>query len=313
MVSQPIPSELTNSVHEPKKPRATLRDRRGHRGERRVGLLLSLPYVTFNAIFWAVPFFWVFIIAFQQYNLLSPIRPFVGLANFQAVFSSNALRYVSTATAEFFLVFVPVTLTTAILLALAVRRVRYLKALFLALFLLPSVSPQVGYSLVFKYMFAGDGVINHVTHAIGLPPVPWFTDPTIAMGSIAVVVAWRMAGYFALFFLASMQSISPSLYEAAQLDGASRWKIFWRVTWPMLNAALIVTLVLSVVTGFSLFAEPYLITNGGPLNATTSFIMILYQRAFNFLQLGFGAAWAIVTAAISLAIVTGLRRLLAQE
>ncbi|MHB1629091.1 MAG: carbohydrate ABC transporter permease [Bacilli bacterium] len=275
----------------------------------RMGHFFTAPYILFNAVFWGFPFVWSFVISFQSYNLLSPTAPWVGFGNFISVFKSNAIRYVSWNTLVFLAVFIPLSLGCAIVLAICIQKVNHFRGLFTAIFLLPSVSPQVGYSLIFKYMFAGDGQVNAFTSAIGLPTIPWFTDPQIAMISIAIVVTWRMTGYFALFFIASMKSIPQQLYEAAELDGAGPWVSFWRITWPMLNASLVITLVLSVVTAFSLFAEPFLLTNGGPLNSTMSFVMVLYQRAFNFLQLGFGSAWAVVTAAISLTIVLGIRRL----
>lgn len=161
-------------------------------------------------------------------------------------------------------------------------------------------------------MFSGDGLINIWLARIGIR-IHWFTDHRIAMASIAMMVSWKLVGYYALIFLAGFQAIPDTFYEAARIDGASVWTQFWRITLPSLNASLTIILILAMGISFRIFAEPYLVTGGGPLDSTRTFLLEIYYQTFEILHAGYGSALALIATFVAFGFVMGTRRLVERE
>jgi multiple sugar transport system permease protein len=272
------------------------------------GPLLVSPYVIYNIIFWVYPFVWGFIIAFQKWNIISPDREFVGLDNYVKSLTNPQFWNALWVTFKFWLVFLPAVIVASLGLALLLQRIKRFRGLYIAGFLASYTMAGVAYSIIFNLLLAGNGMVNNAIWEIFHVRVPWFTDPRIAMVSIALVVVWKFIGYYGLIFLAGLQAIPRELYEAATIDGASPWTCFWRITIPMINPSITIVFVFATILAFGIFTEPYLITGGGPLGSTRTFMLIIYQKTFENLEAGYGSAMAILMAAFSFGAVALVRK-----
>lgn len=277
------------------------------------GYLLVSPYVIYNIIFWLYPFVWGFIIAFQQWNIISPEREFVGLANFSEALKSEEFWNALWVTFKFWIVFLPVVTAASLGLAMLFQRVKRFRGFFIAGYLASYTMAGVAYSVVFQLLLSGNGLINTWIWNLFHVRIPWFTDPRIAIVSIALVVVWKFIGYYGLIFLAGLQAIPRELYEAAAIDGASAWTRFWRITVPLLNPSFTVIFVFATILAFGIFTEPFMITGGGPLGSTSTFMLLIYQKTFENLEAGYGTALAILMAAFSFGAATLVRKGIERE
>jgi multiple sugar transport system permease protein len=163
--------------------------------------------------------------------------------------------------------------------------------------------------VVWRYLYHPQfGLLNYARGAVGIQPIDWLGDPHWAMPANNLVAVWKNFGYNMLIFIAGLQSVPQELYEAAQLDGANAWQRFRNVTLPMLAPTLAFVSVITMIGYFQLFAEPYVMTRGGPLRATTSIVLLMYEEGFRWWRMGYAAALAFVLfAVVLLATVIQLR------
>lgn len=191
-------------------------------------------------------------------------------------------------------------LATALAVALNSQLLRA-RGFFRFAFFAPVVVGAVAYSAVFRLLFNQNGAVNAAT---GLD-LNWIFDPVGAMAVIIITLTWRWTGYNAIIILAGLQSIPKDLYEAAEIDGASPWQQFWRITVPSLRPVLLFCLVLSIIGTLQLFTEPWLITNGGPGTATTTLGVYLYRQGFQNINFGYAStiAYAITLLALVFSII----------
>ncbi|MCH7887447.1 MAG: sugar ABC transporter permease [Candidatus Marinimicrobia bacterium] len=271
------------------------------------GFGLVAAYVSHTIIFWLYPFLWGLVIAFKRWNIISPEKDFIGLSNFIGVLY-DPLFWISFKNSLYFMVvYVPLSIVSALGVALLLSRIKFLQAFFAVGYLMSYISAGVAYSIVFSLLFSGDGLINTWLSKINIT-IPWFSDPDIAMASIALIVVWKFLGYYSLIFLAGLQAIPKSLYESASIDGASEWVQFFRITVPLLNPSFTIVLIFAVMLSFNIFTEPYMITGGGPLDSTQTFVMQIYHQTFTALHAGYGSSFAIIVAVISFAFVFVIRK-----
>ena len=274
---------------------------------RLAGYGLVAAYIIHSAIFWLYPFLWGLVIAFKRWNIISPKKEFVGLSNFIGVLN-DPLFWISFKNSLYFMVvYVPLSVVFALGVALLLRRIKFLQSFFATGYLMSYISAGVAYSIIFRLLFSGDGLINTWLSKINIT-IPWFSDPDIAMASIALIVVWKFLGYYCLIFLAGLQNIPKSLYESASIDGASEWVQFYKITVPLLNPSFTIVLVFAVMLSFNVFTEPYMITGGGPLDSTQTFVMQIYHQTFSALHAGYGSSFAIIVAAISFMFVFAIKR-----
>jgi multiple sugar transport system permease protein len=213
-------------------------------------------------------------------------------------------------TLVFVLVGVPLTLGAALGGALLVHsKLARLRGLFRTVFFAPMVTTLVAVAVVFRYLYHPRyGLINQALGLIGLPPIDWLGDPAWATVAITLLAVWRSFGYALVIYVVGLQSIPEPLHEAAQLDGAGPWRQLKDVTLPMLAPTTRFVAVLITVSLFQIFAEPYVMTRGGPLYATTSITLLMYQQGFRWWNLGNAAAVAFVLFALIIA-ATALQEL----
>ena len=189
-----------------------------------VGYLFCSPFIFFTLVMWIYPFLWGIIISFKKWNLISPRQTWVWFNNYLGVLKDPLLWLMVRNSIYFMVVFITLTTITSLGLALLIKQIpKKYAGFYITGFLLSYVSSGVAYSMVFNLLFAGDGLVNNFLKTVGLK-VDWFINPRIAMASIALIVCWKFTGYYGLFFLAGLNNINPTLYEAAVIDGQTRGK-----------------------------------------------------------------------------------------
>jgi len=279
----------------------------------RFGFLFSLPYIIFFLAFVAYPLIFSFVLIFHRWNIVTPME-WIGLKNFERLFHDPLFGKAITNTLTFLLIHIPLQIIIALLLALLLNSKVKMRGLFRAIYFLPVVVSGVAVTILWQQLYSYDyGVLNALLKAIGLPSVPWLVDASWAMPSVAIMATWKNVGIYIVLFLVGLQSIPVELYEAASLDGASRFRQFRHITIPMLNPTVIVVVVLSTIGGFSLFIEPYVLTGGGPMQSTLSGMLYIYNQAFYFGHMGYAATLGFVFALIILAVVLIQRRVIETE
>ncbi len=276
------------------------------------GWLLSLPYWMYAAVFWGYPFIWLFILSMSRWNFIKP-RRFIGLKNFVKLFHSPLFWTVTWNTVRFMLYYIPLVIILSLALAVALSKAKYFGAFFALSFLVANVSSGVAYSIMFQKLFSDSGPINAFLYDKFGFTIPWFTSPNWAMFSIVLIVLWKFIGYYGLIFLAGIQAIPKELHEAAELDGAGKWTRFFRVTLPLLNPSIVMVLVLALGLSFGIFTEPYMITGGGPLNSTKTFMLTIYETAFEKYRPGYAAALSMIAAAFSFSLIWLSRKLVERD
>lgn len=191
----------------------------------------------------------------------------------------------------------------SLILALAVKQTIRLGTVYRSFFFLPVVTSTIAVAMIWKSIFNTDfGLLNWMLDWFGIAPIGWLSDSRWAMLSVGIVSIWKTMGYNMVILLAGLHAIPSHLYEAAEIDGANAWRRFLNVTLPMLSPSLFFVLVMSVIGSFQVFDQVYVLTNGGPANATLVFNYYLYQKAFEFFQMGYASAMAYMLFAMIFAI-----------
>ena len=243
--------------------------------------LFLLPMVILYGVFKIYPYLYSAWLSFTANR--SGKQMFVGFDNYRRLFSDKLFWQALGNTAIILVVQVPLMLFLAILLAVAFNSVFLkLRSMFRMGFFLPIVMGLVAYGILFKNMLdTNSGIVNYLLGLIHINPVPWLTNSAWAKVSIILAMTWHYTGQNAIIYLAQLQTIPTELYEAASVDGANGWWKFRSVTLPGLRPSILMTTVLSTIGTLQLFDEPYVLTNGGPNNATLTVGMYLYMQGFN--------------------------------
>jgi multiple sugar transport system permease protein len=258
------------------------------------GWAFVTPAVVLIAVFALIPIGWSLLLSFQANNLLAPGH-YIGLANYRALAKDPQFRSAIGHTIVYTVVFVPVSIGVALGLALALnRKIRGIRFYRLAVFI-PLVTSTVATGIVFLWLLDPTfGLVNYVLHLVGLPQQKFLQDPNQAIYCIVAMTVWSWLGFDVIVYLAALQGIPEDLLEASEIDGASRWRTFRSVIFPLLGPATLFLVVWSTINALQLFDEIYVTTHGGPLGSTTVIVYYLYQQAFQFFNAGYGAAIAYV-------------------
>lgn len=285
--------------------------RRGGIGLRRAELRFIVtglvPALLFYAIFRFYPLGYAFYMSLHDWQLLSPLKPFVGLRNYATILSDPLFLQVLTNTL-YFAFGTSLALTVApLLLALALNPIRRGSTLFQLLYFLPAVTSTIAISTIWLWIYQPRfGVLNQLLGALGWPQSPWLTAPGSAMPSIIIMSVWAGLGFNMIIFLAGMRGIPVLYYEAAASDGASPLQQIWHITVPLLSPVITFVLVTGLIGGFNVFQQIYLMTQGGPLDATRVLALSIYQTAFQDMAMGQAASMSFVLFAIVL-VCTGVQ------
>ena len=282
---------------------------RTSRAEARAGLAFVAPALGLIVLFFVVPVVAGFLLAATDFDIygigdLSTAR-FVGFSNFTALLHDPVFWQALGNTFYFVLVGGPLSVGVSLGAALLVNaRLARFKGLFRTVYFAPVVTTMVAVAVVWRYLYHPRfGLLNQLLALVGLPDVNWLGDPRWAMPAIILMAVWKNFGYNMIIFVAGLQGIPTTLYEAARVDGAGPWQQFQRITVPALRPMLVFVGVITMIGYFQLFTEPYVLTGGtgGPLNATLSLVMYMYKQGFRWWNIGFAAAVALVLFFIILA------------
>lgn len=282
------------------------------RKEKRFGWAVISFYLAHTALFWGYPFIWMTMLAFTKWSFFGKSQ-FVGLANFQKLVLDPMFWRVVMNTLNILAYLVPMVLTASMLFAIALSKVRYFKSFIVFSFLVANVSSGVAYSIIFSNLFSVSGPINRVVHKLFGITIPWFSHPQMAIFSICLMITWKFIGYYGLIIYAGLESIPQSIVEAAKMDGARNSTIFFKITLPLLNPSLVTVTVLATTLTFGIFTEPYMITGGGPMQRTTTFLIYMYDTAFRRINPSYATTVAIATALLSYGLVMTIKKLFEKD
>ncbi len=275
------------------------------------------PALALIALFFFVPVLAALLLSFTDFDIyalgdLGRMR-FVGLDNYARLLADPLFRVALKNTLYFVAVGGPLSVAVSLGMALLVNHglVRF-KGVFRALLFLPVVTTLVAVAVVWRYLYHPRyGFLNYLLGFAGLGSIDWLGDPAYAMPAIILMAIWKNFGFNMIVFIAGLQSIPRRLYEAAMLDGAGPWRQFRWITLPMLAPTFLFVTVITMIGYFQLFAEPYVMTQGGPADSTLSVALLMFQEGFRWWNLGYAAAVAFVLFLIILAgtlVQLGLRR-----
>lgn len=274
-----------------------------------------LPAVTVIGLFFVVPVLAGLALSLTDFDLyalasLSNLR-FVGLDNYLAVLQQPLFWRALGNTAYFVVLGVPLSIGLSLGCAVLLQsKLARFKPLFRTALFAPVVTTLVAVAVVWRYLFhVRYGWINQLLGQVGIEPIDWLGDPNWSMPAIIVFAAWKNFGGNMIIFIAALQAIPEDLYEAARLDGAKAWAQFRHVTVPMLGPTLLMVSILTIAGYFQLFAEPYVMTQGGPLQSTVSVLYLMYEEGFRWWNLGAASAVAFVLFALIVVVTRGLMAL----
>ncbi len=268
--------------------------------EARAALLFLAPAIIILSLFFFLPVIAGFALSVTDFDLytLGDVHNlrFVALRNYRELFANPVFWTAFGNTMYFALAGGPLTVAVSLFAALLVNaKLTRWKALFRTIYFAPVVTTLVAVAVVFKYLYHPRfGIINIALGALHLPQPDWLGDPHFAMPAIILLAVWKGFGYTMIIFIAGLQNIPEELYEAARLDGAGAWGQFRHVTLPMLGPTFLFVGVVVAIGQLQIFAEPYVMTQGGPLNKTLTIVMMMYQQGFKFWRMGYAAAVAFI-------------------
>jgi ABC-type sugar transport system permease subunit len=189
---------------------------------------------------------------------------------------------------------VPVQTLISMLMAVMLNQKVHGRPFFRTAFYIPSITASVVTPVIFLWIYAKPGLLNYLLTFIGINGPDWLMNTKFALGSIMMLNIWSTSGYFMITFLAALQNIPESLYEAAKVDGVNHWQMFWKIIVPMLRPATFFVVTLGIIGCFQVFDQIYIMSAGGPANATTTMSYFVYQNAFKYFRMGYASAAAVV-------------------
>jgi len=239
-------------------------------------------------------------LSFTDFNLISPPK-WAGAANYVRMFTADPKFAASMRVTFFFVIFsVPLKLAFALAVALLLNRGMKGLPIYRAIFYLPSLlGASVAIAVLWRTLFAGDGVVNDFLAMFGIQGPSWISNPRFSLWTLIALAVWQF-GSPMIIFLAGLRQIPQDMYEAASLDGASKWRMFWKITLPLLTPVVFFNAIIQTIEGFKSFTPAFIISGGtgNPINSTLFYTLYLYQEAFSFLRMGYASALAWVLLAI---------------
>lgn len=278
---------------------------------------MMAPAALLLLLFLIVPVLLAFTLSFTNARLISPNPPrFVGLENFFRAFAADPVFLQSALnTFLFALVVVPVQAGLGLLLAVLVNQRLRGTTFFRVVFFIPVVTSIVVVSILWRFMYQSDGLINSMIDTLtfgALKGADWLNDPSTALGAIIVLSIWQAVGFHMIIWLAGLQTIPEELYEAARMDGASRWRQFTNVTWPGLRPTMVFVLVTITIAALGLFVQVDVMTQGGPLNSTSTVVFHAVRKGYEQQEIGYAASISLLFF-VAVLIIALIQRWLTRE
>ncbi|HUR30958.1 MAG TPA: sugar ABC transporter permease [Saprospiraceae bacterium] len=272
--------------------------------------LLVTPYILHVMVFVLFPVAFSLFLTFHEWNIIGPMK-FVGMTNYGKLFEDQYFLKSIRNTLVFLVIHIPLQIIIALGLAVILNQKLWFRGFFRGAFFMPVVVSGVVITIMWQLMYGYEvGTINSFLMWLGFEKIGWLIDPAWAMPSIAIMATWKNVGLYIILFLVGLQSVPKSLYEAADLEGATQWQQFKFITIPVINPTIVMVIILSTIGGFSLFIEPYVMTGGGPLNSTLSSVLYIYKQGFFYYHMGYAATLGLVFALLILFVVFIQRRVI---
>ncbi|WP_421658484.1 carbohydrate ABC transporter permease [Leptothermofonsia sp. ETS-13] len=279
------------------------------------GYSFMAPTILIAGIFLFLPIIYAVMLAFYKVQLLGEVSyQFIGFKNFIRMANDDRVWRALKNTAEYVAIVVPIQTLLALSLALVLNAQIKGRSWFRVAFFLPTVTSSAVLTLIFMWIYNSNGLLNSILSFVGLPTYNWLGDPAVALKGIMIMNIWATAPLFMVIYLAALQDIPASLYEAATLDGASRWEKFFYITLPFLQPVTFFVVVMGIIGTFQLFDQSYIFSagSGGPNDSTLTIVLLIYQYAFKNLDMGYALALTLMLAAV-LMISTLIQRKLFRE
>ena len=279
----------------------------------RAGYLFVFPAMALYLVFVLAPVVLTIILSFAFYDPQLGSH-WVGLDNFKRFFFDNRSREIFWNTLRFTAMAVTGNVTVGLLLALALNRAMpaWLLYFFRLAFFLPVIIAAAFVSIVWGYFFQDNGIFNYYLSHLGLPTVRWLTSAQSAMPSIVFMDVWKNTGFFMVIFIAALQGVPKNIIEAAIMDGTPPWRRFWRITLPWISPVVFFAIVYASIGALQVYESIYILTKGGPGDATRSMSINIVEQAFGSFQLGYGASVAVVMTLVIL-LITGVQLLISRR
>jgi len=273
-------------------------------------IFLAIPIVFF-AYIRVYPALFAFQMSLHDYNPLAAVQPFVGLENYEKVFielgkTKSITKSAFGNTISYVALGVPIQLCLALLISLMLNEIRFMSTLYRILFFLPFVTSTIAIAWVFRMLYQPRfGLFNVILQMLSLPQQPFLRSPQQALPSVLALVIWQGMGFAVIIFLAGLKQIPRTYFEAAEVDGASRWHTFRYITFPLLNPSIVYLLVLQTISFLRMLAPVVAMTeqgSGGPLNSTTTVLLRVYRDAFQSFNMGYASSLTVVLFAMILGV-----------
>ena len=264
--------------------------------KRWLGIAFSLPALILLFTFLILPVMLAFGYSFMNYNMLNPDgKEFTGFDNYVRLFQDAIFLTSLKNTLYFTVLVVPIQSAVALGLAILVNKKVKAASLGRVFFFSPVVTSMVVVAILWTFLYNVDsGLINHTLNFFGIENQPFLLSADQAMNSIIFMSVWQAAGFQMMIFLAGLKEVPEELYEAAEMDGANVWQKFRNVTLPSINHVTGFVLIITTIQAFRLFIQPYVMTNGGPSDSTKTLVFMLYENGFQFRDVGYSSAIAVV-------------------
>ncbi|HEY5407724.1 MAG TPA: sugar ABC transporter permease [Ginsengibacter sp.] len=288
-------------------------DRKHFHKRKLLPYLLVSPYLLFVIVFVVFPVLFCFFLTFNKWNIIAPMH-FIGLNNYSRLFHDRLFWKAIVNTLQFLLLHIPLQLVVSLFLAYLLNQKIKAAAFFRASFFMPVIVSGVVVTILWQQLLGYDsGLINRMLMSTGGNKVGWLINPDIAIYSIAAMATWKNVGLYVILFLVGLQTVPTQYYEAAKMEGATRWQQFYHITLPMINPTIFMVVILSTIGGFNLFIEPYIMTGGGPLNSTLSAVLYIYKQAFQYYNMGYSATLGFFYAIMIMSVVVLQKKFIEKE
>lgn len=274
------------------------------------GYAFISPMLIVLGLFLVLPILFAVFLSLHKVELLGGFSfKFIGAKNFTRMLDDERVWIALKNTAQYVAIVVPLQTIIALLLASTLNAGIKGKNLFRIIYFLPTVTSSAVLTLIFMWIYNSNGLLNHFLSFLGLPTYNWIGDPSVALKAIMLMNVWSTAPFFMVIYLAALQDIPDTMYEAAEIDGANSWQRFIHITVPLLKPVTSFVVIMGIIGTFQLFDQSYIFSagSGGPNNATLTVVLLIYQYAFKSLDMGYASALAFMLAAVIL-IVTFLQR-----
>jgi len=271
---------------------------------------LLAPALIILLLFTYYPALYVFRLSFFEWDLISPDQVFVGLENYSRLLNIESDFWPSLwRTVEYGLIYIPLTLLLSLLLALGLNRIRFLQGFFQSLYFIPSVTSIAVLSVVWSLIYNPQiGPLNEALAALGVAVADlpqWLNDPALAIPALAIMGAWQSMGFNTLLLIAGLRNIPGTYYEAAEVDGAGRLRLFFSITLPLLSPVLFFVLFMLMINSFRVFGVVAIMTRGRPLGSTNVLLYFIYQQGFRYFDAGLASAasWIVFMLVLAVAFI----------